>query len=231
MSREWNIGIEVGRLVGVGETRGSLWIQAVAKAESPNTWLWADCWTLWGDWCNRTTRAPEQAKPALRRGWKEEKLHEYKQKQKPKRYCVCYREAVKIHEPDISCFRRSAIRGTRVESFDGEKTCYVWVGFDRLRDDRREVTLSTGPYDWCVFWRQPWRCSCTDEPLLATEANFRASMGAFVCSRWAKPRGPAIKGYYAKLTPPHVGWIMQLKVIPSFSADLNTLYKSDTWFD
>lgn len=28
------------------------------KAESPNTWLWADCWTLRGDWCNRrTTRA------------------------------------------------------------------------------------------------------------------------------------------------------------------------------
>lgn len=70
------------------------------------------------------------------------------------------------------------------------------TGFESLRDDRREVTLPTEPFDTSA---SDARFSTTTlavahgTTLLATEASvFGASMSAiaaFVCSRGAKPRG------------------------------------------
>lgn len=69
------------------------------------------------------------------------------------------------------------------------------TGFESLRDDRREVTLPTEPFETSAggafFDDNPGVANETT--LLATEASvFGASMSAivaFVCSRGAKPRG------------------------------------------
>lgn len=123
---------------------------------------------------------------------KEKRFHDYKRK-KIKRY-VFVAEAERSKSPTSAVFGE-AIRGIRVESFDVgwlEKTKLMLAGFESLRDDRCEVTLPTEPFDTL-----PSDAFFGDNPGIAwlQKQNFRASMSAiaaFVCSREAKPRGPAI---------------------------------------
>lgn len=107
------------------------------------------------------------------------------------------------------------------------------TGFESLRDDRREVTLPTEPFDKSASGARFLTTTLAvayETTLLATEAKrfrskYECNCGFCLQSRSETTRYPAIKGYYAKLTPPCVRSTkvdsMQLKVIP-FS-DLNIL--------
>lgn len=133
-----------------------------------------------------------------------------------------------------------AIRGTRVESLDvgwlEKKVDPIWIRILARRSSRGHVT------NWavwhfarrCVFWWQPCDNHVQNASLGYRSETFEQVWVqlAFVCSREAKPRGPAIKDYYAKnshhrrmLTQCSWKWFRS-------RTDLNSYFiKSDTWFD
>lgn len=133
-----------------------------------------------------------------------------------------------------------AIRGTRVESLD-----VGWLekkSWSHLGSNPCTTIVARSRYQLSRLTR------CQAMRFLATTLAIvykNASLGyrsetfeqvwvqlAFVCSREAKPRGPAIKDYYAKnshhrrkLTQCSWKWFRS-------RTDLNSYFtKSDTWFD
>lgn len=154
---------------------------------------------------------------------------------KPKRYVFVTKRSKKKTIPTSAVFGEP-IRGTRVESFDAgwlEKKKLTLTGFESLRDDRREVTLPTEPFNTSAsgarFLTTTLASRMKQLSWLLRSKRFRSkyecNCGFCLQSRSETTRCPAIKGYYAKLTPPCVRSTkvdsMQLKVIP-FS-DLNIL--------
>lgn len=107
------------------------------------------------------------------------------------------------------------IRGTRVESFDVgwlEKKKLTLTGFESLRDDCREVTLPTEPFNTSAsgarFSTTTLASRMKQLSWLLRSKRFRSkyecNCGFCLQSRSETTRCPAIKGYYAKLTPPCV---------------------------
>lgn len=155
--------------------------------------------------------------------------------------CLLLNEAKK-NDPDISCFRRtdSLNQGWIVRCGLAWEKKLTLTGFESLRDDCREVTLPTEPFNTSAsgarFSTTTLASRMKQLSWLLRSKRFRSkyecNCGFCLQSRSETTRCPAIKGYYAKLTPPCVQHKSWLNAAESDSVLwFEYFIKSDTWFD
>lgn len=154
---------------------------------------------------------------------------------------MCLLQKLNEEKPSpTSAVFSDANRGTRVESFDAgwlEKKSWSHLGSNPCATivARSRYQLSRLTRCQAVRFLATTLAIVCRTPLLATGVNKIEQVWvhlAFVCSREPKPRGPAIKDYYAKNSHHH-GKLTQCswKWFRS-GTDLNKCFtKSDTWFD